>query len=60
MSEWYTKGLLAYMLGLGEEEIEELMNKYLEEVGVEDPRTLLLFNEEVQRICSIVGFIIIF
>ena len=43
MSEWYTKGLLAYMLGLGEEEIEELMNKYLEEVGVEDPRTLFSY-----------------
>ena len=43
MSEWYTKGLLAYMLGLGEEEIEELMNKYLEEVGVEDPRTLFAY-----------------
>lgn len=43
MSEWYTKGLLAYMLGLGEEEIEELMNRYLEEVGVEDPRTLFSY-----------------
>lgn len=43
MSEWYTKGLLAYMLGLGEEEMEELINKYLEEGGVEDPRTLFAY-----------------
>ena len=36
MSEWYTKGLLAYILGLSEEEIEELMNRYLEK-WVSDP-----------------------
>ena len=42
------KGLLAYMLGLGEEEKEELMNKYLEKWA--EPGTLFLFNEEVQRI----------
>ncbi|KRT35543.1 hypothetical protein HMPREF1705_02776 [Acetomicrobium hydrogeniformans ATCC BAA-1850] len=43
MTEWYVKGLLAYMLGLKEEEIEELIDRYLQEVGEEDPRTLFVY-----------------
>jgi len=43
MTEWYAKGLLAYMLGLKEEEIEELIDKYLQEVGEEDPRSLFVY-----------------
>lgn len=43
MSEWYTKGLLAYMLGLSEDEVDRLMKKYIDEGGKEDPRALFAY-----------------
>lgn len=43
MSEWYTKGLLAYMLGLSEDEVDRLVKNYTDTGGKEDPRALLAY-----------------